>query len=729
MFKKIELLLSIVFIGVLIFFSISVSQTKAGGETYIVKPYLVIPKEYNTEEIRAKIPHFEENISQALEEAQSWYAKTLNGKTFNLEKNIEVILDQNSAPLPKLGEIIIEWVVGLKLKEKPGFYAWANPSLPGKWGTAIMPYTALLDLDSPGDNRNFSIKATIHELGHTFGLVFAGWANEHPCTEISPKECTYSAPQPYAPEDEWTNSVMGTGPRDLSTAGLNNSSFNPEIWKIYKSPFINPNKSLPPPTTIHIPPIKNPTIISFEPQPVQVGQTLAIKGINFEVRNQQVIFFDDSGQTNGEIISWADNIIEVKVPEKALGKKWVSVIIYPPGEERLYSTKGIQIMPEDPPIFLSIEISTSCGEDKKPLAEVPITFLSNINITGGTIKTETDGNALLTLQIQRSQSLPITYVLTAKSINGVAPEQSSVRIDLADEEDLNREVNFHYIQCPGEDIEETPLPSPSLSPKPPFVPPGSSPSPSSEEEYPTPPLPSKPPFIPLPPQGQPEQVIISNYEDFRENNAPLDSGSETLVIENPQEQEEVQWEDSTLSQNQPTYIREVYQDGTVKDYSADLDEGEETQVGNVKIEEVEPQKVKTVKRISIGDEVIWPEEEGSKPVKLSLRDQTVFLIEVEYSDGPPPRHFSLTFKKPASAVESPLPIPPRQPAVEQPEPQQPEQSIQPPPPPPQPQCPSGCQRSDDGLCWRGPVGKVDDECPGGYQDEDDPNTGCWGICQ
>lgn len=53
---------------------------------------------------------------------------------------------------------------------------------------------------------------------------------------------------------------------------------------------------------------------------------------------------------------------------------------------------------------------------------------------------------------------------------------------------------------------------------------------------------------------------------------------------------------------------------------------------------------------------------------------------------------------------------------------------QPTEPQPQQQCPSDCQLYGDGLCWRGPVGKIDDECPQGYQDEDDPSTGCWGIC-
>ncbi|MBI4079515.1 MAG: hypothetical protein HY429_04445 [Candidatus Levybacteria bacterium] len=51
-------------------------------------------------------------------------------------------------------------------------------------------------------------------------------------------------------------------------------------------------------------------------------------------------------------------------------------------------------------------------------------------------------------------------------------------------------------------------------------------------------------------------------------------------------------------------------------------------------------------------------------------------------------------------------------------------------PEPKPQaCPSGCDRAEDGLCWRGPVEKVNDECPEDYRDEDDPNTGCWGICE
>lgn len=50
-------------------------------------------------------------------------------------------------------------------------------------------------------------------------------------------------------------------------------------------------------------------------------------------------------------------------------------------------------------------------------------------------------------------------------------------------------------------------------------------------------------------------------------------------------------------------------------------------------------------------------------------------------------------------------------------------------PPAGDQCPGGCHKENDGLCWRGPVGKVDDQCPPGYQNEDDPNTGCWGLCQ
>ncbi|MEK7616492.1 MAG: hypothetical protein AAB414_00365 [Patescibacteria group bacterium] len=742
--------------------SIAAQQTT---RQYIVRPYLVIPSDWNTPETLEQIPTFKQDILQALEEVQTWYAENANGKTFNLDEEVRVVFPQTAVVERRLGNSNIEdlvpneengvvntnWIVGLWSGSALGTGAGNQLS---SIGNARLSFDQLLDLHNVEIKEGISyrenaIKILTHELGHAFGLVNAGYALSHPCTQISKNECRDGAPQPLPQPEEWNGSVMGQAFTSFSRVKFNNSIHNPELWKLYGSAFVNPQREpAPSPFGAAKPPFR-PTIFYVNPQPVEVGSVLEIHGNSFGENKGEVNLFQRFYSTREnkveQIVEWSDQLIKFVVEKPA---DMICIIVPSPTEPNTTIGECANIKIEGVPLppILTINLSTTCGEPKRPL---PI-FSDYKKLLGVELnKLEDNGqetqkmnwsiNATAKLQalflIGSESPVALTegnHVLRAPVLEDVSPTPEIVPIEITDiTKSQELTANFHYPECP---VQPSPTPTPTSTATPSATPigtfvtgsasctkphnhltkdhfdvsidmnippqksdlsvwttitddrsgstgllssggagkshtelhdsfssirgPGTTMSFTPNTKYTVkvwaaPYTTENPKFDNLITQttfitgecGELEQVIISNYPDFRENNTPIDEGSETKVIENPSENQEIKWQDSTLSEDQPVYVREVYEDETVKDYQADLDNGEKTLVGNVQIEEVEqPVQEKRVTKISIEDSVIWSKEEGSFPVNLNLNDQQVYTIWVYYSDDTS-KPFSLTFQK------------------------------------------------------------------------------------
>ena len=216
----------------------------AWAQEYAVQPVIFIAPNYKDEGATISLDQHKQTILTALEEIRQWYAKQLNGKTFNIIKSVRVVnsstFDPNYTQLvPREDKTVnIVYMVGMG-----GKFA-------GSWGyekTAALGYDVLLDLYDKG--RGDSLGALAHELGHSFGLVETRWAGSHPCTVISLENCKLGDPDfpssdKLPPAEEWSSGVMGSGNHYYPApyVKFNNSIINAEIWKAYQTPYLNPRK-------------------------------------------------------------------------------------------------------------------------------------------------------------------------------------------------------------------------------------------------------------------------------------------------------------------------------------------------------------------------------------------------------------------------------------------------------------------------------------------------------
>lgn len=264
--KLLRIIFGLFIISLVYFFP----STGLAADFYRVKPYLVVPSAYELS--TAKQNRYSAGIRSALFEVQRFYASKLNGKTFNIDDRVEIIKSSKSlqgihsnlytalirlAPeldVPQAGLVRAIFILGTDTTFN---YTHGGTSRPA-WGAprgldAGITYMDHLVVDSlaGGDSQTklWNVYALAHELGHAFGLNQSGYALWHTCwTQYQDQECIESAPLPLPEGDESANSVMsynntyGTlGITHSQLAGFVNTIHNPEIKKLYQSPFINPN--------------------------------------------------------------------------------------------------------------------------------------------------------------------------------------------------------------------------------------------------------------------------------------------------------------------------------------------------------------------------------------------------------------------------------------------------------------------------------------------------------
>lgn len=245
-----------------------------------VRPVLLIPEWLKNNVNEELLNRYKSDILEALKDVQQWYAQRLDGHTFQIdEKNFLVVysgpdtievpegsifgsgylaeyLDKANLLKETLSQDLVIWSIGdwsgIGVGYEDGYTITKDGRRINYGPHAYLTQVNLEQLPNRPNNlaRNRALGMIAHEMGHSFGLVYAGWAKGHPCSVISLENCKEGAPTPLPPVEAWSKDVMGYEQPSFPDLGFNNSIHNPEVWKIYQSRFINPENNPPPPGTI-----------------------------------------------------------------------------------------------------------------------------------------------------------------------------------------------------------------------------------------------------------------------------------------------------------------------------------------------------------------------------------------------------------------------------------------------------------------------------------------------
>lgn len=667
------------------------SLIHAQNTEYIVKPVIMIPsdwKEVSSETIETK---FKPHIAQALEEVQVFFASKLDGKTFNFDRNVEVVYTKEATDFkiknrlgwefgnigsvgalydklngdqyltPKDNAIYVVWIVGSKDLTATASLrrSQINPKnvaaraltfvFRSHGGVATLNHDNLLSLDPiseefQSDKRHTnkridSLFTLVHELSHTFGLVEAGYAKGHPCTEITPEECIAGAPKPLPPEDEVNVDVVGHGGflRGLFELRINNSYHNPELWKLYQSPFINPYKDPAPEPRLwtelkeeyqSYQDKKNAIKLGHTPE-TRAGEILTIfggkqdknreyiKGGLGKFRDKSKLVFESyflnppNYLEDFEIVEWQDDQIKVFIKptaEKSVSTSW-KIKIFSDNKLVAQSDSGFNLA-SNKQLTTTITVNSvvTCG-DGKPFAgaKVSLTQKSPSDKLVSESLIDQEGKAQIVYEAYRanyegmSRKLLDVYEISSSFENGLVAEPSSYILDkntpikhsIHGGKVIDVDSPFHFSQCPqrvtttSEVIEGTP-----------------------------------------PPEKELIQIILSNYDDFREFNAPDDYGSVTQDFTNNEGTQSVEWTLSTLSTSNPLYIRKVYSDQSVEDSQIVLNSGQRIDIETIS---ATAKRLKKIKNFTINNQEVSKDQLKSG-FRTTLAGNALPIV-INFTDG------------------------------------------------------------------------------------------------
>lgn len=639
---------------------------------HVVRSVITVPLDWRGRVTSEQKTQYKIAIIQTTKRVQAMYAQILSGKTFQLSEDVPVeeILFPSQVVNFKLGAnlydqlgknilgfdkgaVIVNWVIGGEFRER-NVGARGHPYNPDS-GEVWMPHRALLDIvsDEDSDQKRWALTLLAHELGHAFGLNYAGFAKGHPCTEVSANECINGAPKPYPSANEW-KSIMGyaTPFVDFPKLSFNNTIFNPEIQKIYQSPFINPNHDPAPEPTVDAG-VKVPDIFRFgSEQTIGVGKIFNIPNNGNELfggipgKIEFISTLDKITtlpQDAYKVRKWDSSGIEIFIKEDAVSavaqSRWKLRIttansrVWQAEEDIVIKGKNF----DKPSLILTASLLTTCGEKRQPIS-APVNFfaISASKDVGTSVITDgSTGKGEISLEVEDPRVGDI-YALAPLDLPGVleTPKATEVVVDGSDIQARQKLVDsdVHYPTClaaknsqpiPMPTPKETVSPTPSVTMQPgltstpapvcpvstdncvysegdqcysgytndtstctwingtclnptadcsyscgPLV---SCPSSASVKLTPIPSSSVEPTLVPTPiatpqpspystseptptPTAEQTQVLISNYSDFRGDNAPGDAGSPTMTINNPSGQT-VTWKLSTLV---PSLTRRVF---------------------------------------------------------------------------------------------------------------------------------------------------------------------------
>lgn len=286
--------------------TVNVYSQENSGENYRFKTIIFMPDtaewtERYPEEFIKRV-YFPATID-ALKEAQVYYSNQLDGRTFDIDEQPEIVYytPQENGKFPNLDYFFMETGMDklLPQNDRVLYVAWfigsgdTTPTGGDKnWNYGdkfIIPFNhAFLNhedlgfltrspetVEEAGENyslRQRTIRTVAHEVGHGLTLL-------HPCSYAdADASCPFSIPPPLPPSEESFDSIMGWC-MSLTDCRFNNSEINNELYRLCINPFIIPYIDVTEcPTPTPIQPLSQD--LDFEMQRIIKDPEIPVEDIN-----------------------------------------------------------------------------------------------------------------------------------------------------------------------------------------------------------------------------------------------------------------------------------------------------------------------------------------------------------------------------------------------------------------------------------------------------------------